>query len=39
MDKLKDAYDAIRVWADEHRKASAVIAGFLVGVVIGVIML
>ena len=37
MDKLKDAYDAIRVWADEHRKASAVIAAFLVGAVVGAI--
>ena len=38
MDKLKDAYDAIRVWADEHRKASAVIAGFLVGVAVGAVL-
>ena len=36
--KLKVAYDALRAWADEHRKASAVIAGFLVGVAVGAIM-
>ena len=38
MDQLKNVYDAMRAWADEHRKASAVIAGFLVGVVVGAIM-
>lgn len=38
MDKLKDAYDVLRAWADEHRKASAVIAGFLVGVVVGAVL-
>ncbi len=38
MDQLKNVYDAMRAWADEHRKASAVIAGFLVGVAVGAIM-
>lgn len=38
MDKLKDVYNALRAWADEHRKASAVIAGFVVGVAVGAIM-
>ena len=38
MPQLKAAYDALRAWADEHRKASAVIAGFLVGVAVGAIM-
>ena len=38
MDKLKDVYSALRAWADEHRKASAVIAAFLVGAVVGAIM-
>ena len=38
MGKLKDAYDALRAWADEHRKASAVIASFVVGVAVGAIM-
>ncbi len=38
MDKLTEWLKAMHDWIDVHRKASAVIAGFLVGVVIGAIM-
>lgn len=38
MDKIKDAYDAVRWWANEHRKATAVIVAFIAGFVAGAII-
>jgi len=38
MDKIKAVIEAARTWADEHRKATAVIVAFVVGVVAGALL-
>jgi hypothetical protein len=39
MDKIKAAIEAARTWADEHRKATAVIVAFVVGVIVGGVLI
>ena len=35
MDKLKEHLQAALTWANEHRKATAVIVAFIAGLVLG----
>lgn len=38
MDRLAEAAQAIRAWANEHRKATAIIVAFVVGFTVGVLI-